>query len=327
MQSRFSKYASRREELTKQRIAITQINNKNKVKSFRFALLMSIISVLFSIVAFAGTTYAWFTTSTVYSNNVIKGGTLSIVEDGDSVLATSDEIWEPASEQEVTSTIRNDGNLWLKYDVILSNFQYGAAENKGTKVDLSEVIDVYTKDNNDEYVLRGNLKSFKEISVISGVLKTENDDNEEYNDENQICIKFVMEDPVDDIYQDCSVSFDIVVKATQFNYEKDLFDNSSYDDFYSINLYADEEIVTRYEIEESELFVDDDLGDAVYTACATFKTSESIDSIKLPLLINKEEDNDAMAYWKLQEVNTTTDKYYIAIIEEVEPVEVEAKQQ
>lgn len=103
---------------------------------------MSIVSLLLCFSMLLGTTYAWFTDSATSSGNKIVAGTLDVElwlhnEDGSTnigdsgtpifgvnsdSLATADSantVWEPGKTQTVYLSIKNVGNLDLKYAVAI----------------------------------------------------------------------------------------------------------------------------------------------------------------------------------------------------------------
>ena len=115
----------------------------NTTKSTKRSLMMSIVSLLLCFSMLLGTTYAWFTDSATSSGNKIQAGTLDVElwlhgEGGstdigasgtplfgvnsDSLAATEDSantVWEPGKTQTVYLSIKNAGNLDLKYAVAI----------------------------------------------------------------------------------------------------------------------------------------------------------------------------------------------------------------
>ena len=118
-------------------------------KSTKRALLASIMAMLLCFTMLLGTTFAWFTDSASTAVNKIQAGTLDVQlldENGNSLegqtlawqKATGREseevLWEPGCTYKLQPiTIKNAGNLALKYKVIISGIN-GSAK-------LNEVID------------------------------------------------------------------------------------------------------------------------------------------------------------------------------------------
>lgn len=120
-----------------------------KQKSTKRALLLSALSLLMCVSMLIGSTFAWFTDSASTAVNKIQAGTLDVQlldENGNSLegqtlawqKATGHEseevLWEPGCTYKLQPiTIKNAGNLALKYKVIISGIN-GSAK-------LNEVID------------------------------------------------------------------------------------------------------------------------------------------------------------------------------------------
>ena len=136
----------------------------NNTKTTKRALLSSVMAMLLCITMLIGTTFAWFTDSASTAVNKIQAGTLDVqlldasgnslegqtlswqkaagAPDGEQVL------WEPGCTYKLQPiTIKNAGNLALKYKVIISGIK-GSAK-------LNEVIDwtISGADINTEYSL------------------------------------------------------------------------------------------------------------------------------------------------------------------------------
>ena len=136
----------------------------NNTKTTKRALLSSVMAVLICVAMLIGTTFAWFTDSASTAVNKIQAGTLDVqlldasgnslegqtlswqkaagAPDGEQVL------WEPGCTYKLQPiTIKNAGNLALKYKVIISGIK-GSAK-------LNEVIDwtISGADINTEYSL------------------------------------------------------------------------------------------------------------------------------------------------------------------------------
>ena len=136
----------------------------NNTKTTKRALLSSVLAMLICVAMLIGTTFAWFTDSASTAVNKIQAGTLEVqlldasgnslegqtlswqkaagAPDGEQVL------WEPGCTYKLQPiTIKNAGNLALKYKVIISGIK-GSAK-------LNEVIDwtISGADINTEYSL------------------------------------------------------------------------------------------------------------------------------------------------------------------------------
>lgn len=127
-----------------------------KSKQTKSALLSSVVALLLCFTMLIGTTFAWFTDNASSSVNKIQAGTLDIQlldASGNSLKGKtlswqkatgheSDEVlWEPGCTYNLQSiTIKNNGNLALKYKIEITGIQGDAK--------LNEVIDWEIKNNN-----------------------------------------------------------------------------------------------------------------------------------------------------------------------------------
>ena len=185
----------------------------NNTRTTKRALLSSVIAVLICVAMLIGTTFAWFTDSASTAVNKIQAGTLDIqlldasgnslegqtlswqkaagAPDGEQVL------WEPGCTYKLQPiTIKNAGNLALKYKVIISGIK-GSAK-------LNEVIDwtISGADINTEY------------SLTAGASNT-------------LTIEGHMQDTAGNEYQGLSIDgIGITVVATQLASEYDSINNT-----------------------------------------------------------------------------------------------------
>ena len=185
-------------------------------KSTKRALISSALAILMCVAMLIGTTFAWFTDTASTAVNKIQAGTLDVqlldasgnslegqtlswqkaagAPDGEQVL------WEPGCTYKLQPiTIKNAGNLALKYKVIISGIK-GSAE-------LNEVIDwtISGADINTEY------------SLTAGASNT-------------LTIEGHMQETAGNEYQGLSIDgIGITVLATQYTYENDSF-GSTYDE-------------------------------------------------------------------------------------------------
>ena len=185
-------------------------------KSTKRALISSTLAILMCVAMLIGTTFAWFTDTASTAVNKIQAGTLDVqlldasgnslegqtlswqkatgAPDGEQVL------WEPGCTYKLQPiTIKNAGNLALKYKVIISGIK-GSAK-------LNEVIDwtISGADINTEY------------SLTAGASNT-------------LTIEGHMQETAGNEYQDLSIDgIGITVVATQDTVEYDS-NNNTYDE-------------------------------------------------------------------------------------------------
>ena len=222
-------------------------------KSTRRALMESALALLLCFSMLVGSTLAWFTDKVVSSGNIIKSGDLQIDMQwaaeykGDETVwndAAGEDAkpvfdyqnWEPGYSEVRYIKVSNEGDLafkWLmniipvgevgklaevievRYDVVTDNAHFAAptAENKvgslrtaGTLADVIAGSDV----------------------VVQGVLLPEGEEAEGYYSGEVIaCITLHMQETAGNEYQDDKIgdSFNILLRATQYNYEYDDFGN------------------------------------------------------------------------------------------------------
>ena len=108
----------------------------NNTKTTKRALLSSVMAMLICVAMLIGTTFAWFTDSASTAVNKIQAGTLEVqllAEDGTSLegqtlswqkasgAENEDVLWEPGCTYNLQSfKIKNNGNLALKYKIVIS---------------------------------------------------------------------------------------------------------------------------------------------------------------------------------------------------------------
>ena len=118
----------------------------NNTKTTKRALLSSVMAMLICITMLIGTTFAWFTDSASTAVNKIQAGTLEVQlldEDGTSLegqtlgwvaadgRAQDEILWEPGCTYNLQSfKIKNNGNLALKYKIVISGIAGDAELNK-----------------------------------------------------------------------------------------------------------------------------------------------------------------------------------------------------
>lgn len=211
------------------------------MKTTKRALIMSVLSLALCFTMLLGTTYAWFTDSVTSAGNKIVAGTLDVdlylwtsetqaqeITDetdpifGEGALAqnnNAETLWEPGKTQVAYLSIKNNGNLDLKYKVALQVYD--------VEKDLIEVLE-YDVIPDAKF---GTVTSWSDEgeAVAEGANATEaNDVKLGANDEHFFALAIHMLETATNEYQDGSVSFDITVIATQSDSERDSF-NDQYD--------------------------------------------------------------------------------------------------
>ncbi len=148
-----------------------------KNKSTKKALTTSIVSLLLCLAMFIGSTFAWFTDTASTAVNTIKSGNLVVSlemattwdESGNPTSWESAEgktltfktidnrdagniLWEPNCTYKLPELkISNNGNLALKYKVIISGIKGDATLNRA--IDWTITLDGDTYDSNAEHSL------------------------------------------------------------------------------------------------------------------------------------------------------------------------------
>ena len=214
---------------------------KKELLKTRKAFILSFIMVIVSLLVFTGTTYAWFSDEEASKGNKIEAGELQIglMELGsdntfncvkETPLFEGDK-WEPGYSDIAILKLVNNGDLALKWDLTFKSEE--------EKSKLSEVIDVYVV-LSDEVLEKPNTfkeavneKGYKCIGTLIELLNGEKalyGEMTEYKECCYIGIILHMQESAGNEYQKLtSESFDILVYATQFNYEQDGFNDKDYD--------------------------------------------------------------------------------------------------
>ena len=202
----------------------------NNTKTTKRALLSGIMAMLLCVTMLIGSTFAWFTDSASTAVNKIQAGTLDVAlemknADGTWVNAegqtlkwkTADNrdqdkiLWEPGCTYELQPVvIKNNGNLALKYKIVISGIN-GSAK-------LNEAIEWTINDTN--------------LATDHPLLAGRSD---------TLTIKGHMKETAGNEYQDLSIdSIGITVVATQDTVESD-----SFDDQYDANAKYDPNVVSN----------------------------------------------------------------------------------
>lgn len=198
------------------------MNKTNNTKTTKRSLVAAGLVLLLCIAMLVGTTFAWFTDSASTAVNKIQAGTLDVQlldEQGNSLEgqtlvwqkaadAPADEaiLWEPGCTYELQPfKIRNNGNLALKYKVVISGID-GDDE-------LNEVIDwTYTYAKGTDSATPADLSAEGHLAANA---ETE-----------LITITGKMQESAGNEYQGLSIDgIAITVVATQDTVEADSFDN------------------------------------------------------------------------------------------------------
>ena len=130
----------------------------NNTKTTKRALLSSVIAMFICVAMLIGTTFAWFTDSASTAVNKIQAGTLDIAlemknADGSWVTAEgqtlkwktadnraqSEILWEPGCTYELQPIqIKNNGNLALKYKIVISGIAGDAKLNEAIEWTIND---------------------------------------------------------------------------------------------------------------------------------------------------------------------------------------------
>ncbi|MBE7081651.1 MAG: hypothetical protein E7372_03755 [Clostridiales bacterium] len=213
-------------------------------------LLASLVAIVISFTMLLGTTFAWFTDSSVSSNNIIASGTLDVnaywmegsndpsvdtnwIEfNGDPIFNYSN--WEPGYVEAKHIKIANEGTLAFKYKIIISP--------NGPVSKLADVIDVYFL-NEAQTITSESITSATNVGTLAdliadpdgaayGVLLPSSttipiNSNNEAVGSIAVSIAFKMPENVGNEYNNLSIGtdFNISVYATQYDFEEDTFGN------------------------------------------------------------------------------------------------------
>ena len=221
------------------------------LKTTKRALFSSVIALLLCFTMLLGTTFAWFTDSSLSGSNVIAAGNLDIVVeytlDGENwnPLDGADDLfqmslWEPGHTEVVALRITNAGSLALKYkaDMNIIDEKIGKTSD-GKNIILSEILTVSTlvqqKNQIGDIALMLAFNGENSVAYEQTTkLKSENilrSDVELLPDDvHYLIVKIDMADTVGDEANHNgtdipSINFGINVLATQFAYENDSFGN------------------------------------------------------------------------------------------------------
>ena len=218
------------------------------LKHTKKALLASVISLVLCFTMLLGTTYAWFTDSATSSGNKIQAGTLDVElylwTDANNKVAISESekpifgaqgealvdpiMWEPNATQTVYLSIKNNGNLDLKYKVALD------VKNPTGGKDLYEVME-YAITPDATYGQLDNTPWGSGVGVTTGTnnamigTNVVNDVALTAGDEHFFALSIHMDHEAGNSYIGGSVIFDIKVLAGQLASEEDSTGSNQYD--------------------------------------------------------------------------------------------------
>lgn len=211
-------------------------------RSTKRALYSSVIALLVCFAMLIGTTYAWFTDSATSANNVIKTGTLDVelyqwngvvTDDRANAVAMGTESpavfpgdikWEPGYTHVVYLSIKNNGDLSLKYKVAL----------EVTQVSDKSLLDVmsYAVSPDAQF---GSVTSWAGNGTYLEGRYTEDKDAQDVElkagEEHFFALSVHMDEEASNKYMNQSVTFDVVVLAGQLADETDGTGSNQYDKF------------------------------------------------------------------------------------------------
>ena len=195
----------------------------NNRKATKRALLTSAIALVMCVVMLVGTTFAWFTDTARTSVNKIEAGKLDVElldKDGNSVEgqplsfvkaaggAGQEILWEPgATYQLPTLTIKNNGNLALKYKINVSGAKDADNDPNLDSLKLLDVLEWTYEVNGVAYTLDSEMH-------LTAMGTT--------NDSDTLVIKATMDKNANNDYQGMAIEgIAITVYATQDTVEYD----------------------------------------------------------------------------------------------------------
>ena len=191
----------------------------SNTKLTKHALIVSIMAMLLCVAMLVGTTFAWFTDTASTAVNKIQAGTLDVALEmkdasGNWVNAEgqtlswkkaagheSDEVlWEPGCTYQLQPiVIKNNGNLALKYKIVITGIQGDAKLNEAIEWTITNTSVTTALD--------------EDHSLAAGASDT-------------LTIKGHMKESAGNEYQGLTIDgIGITVFATQYTHESDSYDN------------------------------------------------------------------------------------------------------
>ncbi|MBR3847824.1 MAG: hypothetical protein IKM21_00860 [Oscillospiraceae bacterium] len=210
------------------------------------ALWSSIVALLLCFTMLMGATFAWFTDNVSSTGNRIQAGNLEVDlvmykndgttsdgyvsiggDDGDIFSEAGDGVWEPGKTQIVYLGVRNNGNLALKYDVLLNIIDNGLVGSleyailDGVKAgEITETDWEALKNRADAQT--GDIAAGLTPAAQNGVLDEIALSNEEFETD-FFALAVHMKEEAGNEYENDSIVIDLVLNATQKNAEVDSF--------------------------------------------------------------------------------------------------------
>lgn len=229
------------------------------------ALVASVVSMAMCCALLLGTTFAWFTDSVTNTGNEIEAGTLSIQLNGEdsggkTLFSSNDFLWEPGRSKTARVELANTGSLWLKYTIRFSDVQV-TPNAQYPYADITDVLDVYKVPKTegvaatdlDDSTRLGTVKQLMTAGTLEtpeGVLAPSGESNQSVDDKDAFTLVIKMQESAGNEYQGAAATFDVVVNATQYTYEKDGFGSNQYD----AGAVYDEEETTATQVDGIEDF-------------------------------------------------------------------------
>ena len=156
------------------------------------------------------------------SGSSIQAGTLDTELNSDTKLFSISELWEPGYSKAAATTLKNVGDLALKYRFSIANVQREGDAN------LADVLEVYVGTTADDMVPANFLGTLQDLIDAdsfdikdNGVLLP--------GESKAVELMIHMVEEAGNEYKAAEITFDITITATQLPYESDGFGNSTYD--------------------------------------------------------------------------------------------------
>ncbi len=212
------------------------------------SLLTSALSMLLCVAMLLGTTFAWFTDSATNTGNRILAGNLEVDllrhngviyesikdDEGDIFDVTDteadrvaqnvneDTIWEPGKTQIVYLAVENDGNLALKYEIMLNVTDYGLA-------DALEYAIFDGKQASDDLKSYGQWNNLKTVAtatgnVVAGITMAAPNGKLLKGKTDYFALAVHMKEDAGNDFMNKEIIIDVAVNATQVDEEADSFD-------------------------------------------------------------------------------------------------------
>ena len=148
------------------------------------------------------------------------------------IFHSNDFLWEPVRSLDAAATVKNVGSLWLKCTISFANVQTTGES------DITKVLNVHKLPVGAASVEEGEyLGTMNELMADGkfivgdgeGILALQDVAGDGYPATDSFILVIKMQEKAGNEYQDCGVSFDVFVNATQYTHEEDGFGNDQYD--------------------------------------------------------------------------------------------------